>query len=308
MMANQVKNSKKQTISIIVQPIAGYVNAVSCLAYNLCQSSKVNCIFYGLEHHREIIEKTGSEFRLYSHPMLAGMKPEKTMREESNNYYEFLKYSLDYSNVLLPGLLSDVEKDTPDLIIYDQTNLLVKLLLEILEARHLKEPSKWQACPRHIIFDTTFAISNNVLEEMPTAFTKIDFWTYIVVFFKQIMLNWRFGISVYNTMSFLQQSKAELSIFSVYPNIQPNLESFDEKRYKFVGSCISEVVRSASLDSKLQNVLDSIERDKELKLVYVSLGTFFYINSFIFEAIIEAIERFDQVNINGNIKKQNLRV
>lgn len=314
--------NKTKLISIIVLPIAGVLNPVTSLAHEICQSGEFKCIIYGVtEQHRHLIEKSGSEFRRYEHPMLAGLT-KQPIQQQQHNIYAYVSKSIDFTRQILPSLLRDVQVDKPDLIIYDQWSLPARYLLEILKTRHHKmkrNPYTTSASnsnknkpidrvPLSLIFDPSFAVANNVLKKMPIV--KINAWSFVlmfVIFIKQLILNWIYGLSMFTSAkAMLNTYNENLNVFAVYPQLQPNFELFDKRKFKFIGSCIAETVRSGAdviiddnkfVKSRLTQVLDLVVvKNNEFKLVYVSLGTLFYVNSFIFETIIEAIENFDRFN------------
>ena len=109
-----------------------------------------------------------------------------------------------------------------------------------------------------------------------------------------------------------------LKIIAVFPELHPKSNEYDSK-HKFVGQCVSEDVRKYDLneDPGLKSVLDlfpikdnkvqSTQQDDELKLIYVSLGSVFHCNSFIFDKIIDAIRTYN-VNPNRKMSSSQFRV
>lgn len=94
-------------------------------------------------------------------------------------------------------------------------------------------------------------------------------------------------------------------LVAVFPELHPRLNDYDPKTNKFIGECISEEARNnetAYKDMELKSLLDQFPLNKNKaslvnssspKLIYVSLGTLFCVNTFIFELIIEAIRKID---------------
>jgi UDP:flavonoid glycosyltransferase YjiC (YdhE family) len=103
---------------ILIPPETGHVNPVSGLAHELCKSN-VKVIFFGNEKHREIIEKTGAEFRRYVHPTFESIDKSVELKNENWLIMQAMHYFLDFSHELLPSLLDEVEREQPDIIIYD---------------------------------------------------------------------------------------------------------------------------------------------------------------------------------------------
>ena len=117
-------------------------------------------------------------------------------------------------------------------------------------------------------------------------------------------MRWDLGVPVLNPMDVMYGLERNTKIIAVFPELHPKVNQYDNK-HKFVGQCISEEVRKYDLneDPGLKSILDlfpikenkaqSIQQDDELKLIYVSLGTIFHGNTFIFEKIIEAFRTYN---------------
>jgi UDP:flavonoid glycosyltransferase YjiC (YdhE family) len=103
---------------IIIPPETGHVNPVSSLAHELSKS-QVKVIFYGNEKHREIIEKTGAEFRRYAHPNFEYFDHSADFKDQNSLIINTMNQLLDFSHELLPSLLDDAQREQPDMIIYD---------------------------------------------------------------------------------------------------------------------------------------------------------------------------------------------
>lgn len=304
-------------------PIYGYTYCVSSMVFNLCQNSNIKCIFYGVEETRGLIEQTGSEFRQYAHPTLSGLK-RKPLKELKNDVWSIINYHITFSYEILPSLINDVENEKPDLIIYGQWFLAVKYLLEILKVRYEKRLTTTKP-PRSVLFDPSFAMNLHIIDNLSGLVrTNIkSIFPKIKAFFRQFIFSWRFGISIYNPKRLLTRLSENLNIFSVLAEIQPNLELFDRKTCKFVGACISEPLRRTEtymIDASFEEILeifpprnssyDYSSTDRDLKLIFVSLGTLFNVNLFVFEAIIDSIIKFDQVTRSNIIciKSNQLKV
>lgn len=94
-------------------------------------------------------------------------------------------------------------------------------------------------------------------------------------------------------------------LVAVFPELHPRLNDYDPKTHKFIGECISEETRNNETtykDMELKSLLDQFPLNKNKaslvnssspKLIYVSLGTLFCVNTFIFELTIEAINKID---------------
>lgn len=141
------------------------------------------------------------------------------------------------------------------------------------------------------------------------------YFSIFYVIIKQIIFSLRFGIDVYNPLNFSYNQSEELNIVSVLPEIQPRRDQF-ESRFQFVGPCISEKVRKfETTNPGLKQILENFSRmnpiepksleqvfsDRKLKLIYVSLGTVFNNNSFIFDSILENFKLFTKEEVNFRV-------
>lgn len=276
---------------------SGHVNPVCGLVHELCQQPDVECVFYGIEEHRQLIEKTGAQFRLYSDRNVADtVLPQVSERHREFVFTRFMNRMIDSSYHLLPELIRDVEAEKPDMIIIDPGFITSKYLIEILKKRgiHVK-------C---VEFFPHFVMTQAMMESVPGLVQKSlrMFLAIIYLFIRQIWLSWTFGISLYNPMDLLVGKKDHLKIVAIFPQLHPRLEDYDNT-YRFVGHCISEQTRNYDLssDHQLKSTLDlfsirteNLSQPNDLKLVYMSLGTIFNHNLFLFEKVIQALKDFDK--------------
>ena len=171
-----------------------------------------------------------------------------------------------------------------------------------------------------------FALRQGILPdkygiEFTRKYDNFWFWPGLLqLIWSQLRVSWRLGIDVLNPFTFLfDKGYALLNIVTVFPEFQPRRDLFDSS-YRFVGNCISESVRTVEInDEKLKQVLAEFEPvnpawdlsrrgSQNLKLVYVSLGTIFNNNLFVFEKIINAVRIFDSYSSMSGLRRQDLRV
>jgi MGT family glycosyltransferase len=99
----------------------------------------------------------------------------------------------------------------------------------------------------------------------------------------------------------MQGDDKNIRVVAVFPEIHPRINDYDRNLHKFVGQCVSEDARSHEIkdDPEMQAFMDlfpsknSEKPSNDLKLIYISLGTIFHLNTFIFEMIIEAIRTYN---------------
>lgn len=150
-------SAKKFKIFVIFQSTSGHINPVSGLVSELCKRPDVECVFYGNVENREIIEKIGAQFRLYSHRNMADLKHSQITRKgfSLQNYFYTL---IDCSYALLPQLLRDVHQERPDLILYGTRFLPARYLLEILKKENEKEI-------KSVMFFPSFILDSEVMSK-----------------------------------------------------------------------------------------------------------------------------------------------
>jgi len=131
--------------------------------------------------------------------------------------------------------------------------------------------------------------------------TKISFFTILIILFgflRQIWFSLSYGISMYNPLNVFIKPSEKLNIAALIPELQPYVNELDDT-FKFVGPCVSEQVRNYEIsdDDELKSVLDQFENktpQSNIKFIYMSLGTVFNFNSFIFEKAIEALRDYNK--------------
>lgn len=295
-----MESSKK--IFIIFPSTSGHINPVSGLVYELVHTHRVECIFYGNVENRELIERSGARFRLFTHRNFAELVPppiHERDKQPEPMFASFFNLMIDCSHAMLPSLLRDVDTDKPDLILFDSAFITVKYLIEALKSRRI--PIK------NVPFYPNFVYTKELMAYMPRFYQKnlSTLWAVVKIFFRQFYLSWKFDLSVYNPIGFMMRKSQVPKIVSVFPELHPRLSDYDETHH-FVGQCASEEARSHELkdDPELKSLLDMFPvksrqdmsklPDKGLKFIFMSLGTVFVNNSEIFEKAIEAFRRFDE--------------
>lgn len=224
----------------------------------------------------------------------------------NNNIIQLVSKLLDFTDGILLDLVADIDREQPDVILFDMLSLFVSFLYKYLHKRQQSMPEKWM--PKFIEISPSFAKKMGVYpneEEAKVYARSNDMWYNYYAFFltlKQMKLSWKYGFDVVNPINFFQQKQIDtITLTTVFPEFQPRVDQFDES-YKFIGCCVSESTRNFETnDSQLEELLRMFEpinpvqdiqsvRNQRHKLIYVSLGTVFNFNVFLFETIIQAIE------------------
>ena len=277
-------------IYILFPSATGHINPVLGLVQQLCKQPNIECIFYGNEEHKDLINRTGSKFRLYANRNYANMLEADN---KGASFIRFLETMIDCSYDILPQLLNDYEQDKPDLVLYDCLFLSARFLYVVLLKRGINL--------KMVEFFPNFAMNKSIIESVPelNLFEK-NFNTLLKmaqIFMKQAHLSWSYDLSVYNTMNFLFEKREYTQIVAVFPELQPKVEEFGE--FKFIGQCVAEDVRNNELDKdqELKSILLKFDSNKETdksKLILVSIGTVYNYNTFVFEEIIKAVQEYNK--------------
>lgn len=304
--------SSKKLAYVLVPPTHGHVNPITALAYELVQSGNTRVIFYGTEEFRDIIEKTGAEYR----PLAADKFFDTPTKEiDIRTFYQILKETIDFSYKILPNLIADVDRERPDILVYDQFFYPVKCLLKILKKpKYTSESYK----PKSVAFYPSFAMNRQIASKNTSKLFKnvlLSIYLMFLIFLKQQVFNLYHGIFMIHPLITFMVKDENLNIVAVFPELQPKREMFDQS-FKFVGPCIVEKVRNFQItDARLKNVIDTFPvrdldetapNDEPAKLVYVSMGTLYNENVKLFENIIDSFRLLD--NDGAKIKLTQLKV
>jgi MGT family glycosyltransferase len=295
---------RKKKIMVIVAPSTGHVNPICGLVNELSKQKGVEVIFYSDKEYREAVENTGAKLRLFSRPTFS-ILPQIVVHKMRDPVGILLNEQITFSYDVVSHLLKEVEIEKPDLILYDCGFLPAKYLLHVLKSRYQSGKSAVPV-PQNVMFLPNFAITHNLVRDA-RASTPKSIWSYfliVVAFFRQFLFSWLFGISVYNPLKEFMRKNEQLNIAALIPELQPYRDELDDT-FKFVGSCVSEQARSFEITNDIELFFDGL--DSNLKLIYISLGTVFNFNTFIYEKIVEAFRDFDK-NPNRHFKLSQFRV
>ena len=274
----------KNKIFVVFSSASGHVNPVCGLIYELCRKPNIECIFYGIEEHRELIEKTGAQFRLYVDRNVADtIVPQIDDQKSEPVFSRFMNRMMDSSYHILPQLTRDFEIEKPDIVLIDPSFIVARYLVEILKSSNIRV--------KCVEFFPHFVMTQAMMESVPGVIRK-DFpviRALLYIFLRQIVLSWYFGIWVFNPLSLIMGKNDNLKLVSVFPELHPRIDEYDRNYYKFIGNCASEQSRNSKLDDELKSFLSN-----DSKIIYMSLGTVYNNNLFIFETLIEAVKRLDK--------------
>lgn len=309
------------------------MNPIACVIDELVNKRNVKVYFFGNEKYKELIEKTGSEYRQYSYFDMDILP----LNEEKLNLGEFFRLMMKFAADLLPELYKFCQEEKPDLIFMDHMSLHAKYLRNYLMIQDKKKKLDF-SLPKFVDFFSTFATLPGIYptkEDIKNAVGKFDFRILFELFkipCRQRRINKRLGLNLKLDLQKLFAPIDEVNICCILMELQPKADSMAHV-YKFPGMCIAEHVRSIETgNQKLNEILKTFpeinpfhlysnrqddDKDKEenrMKLIYVSLGTISYNRIGLLEKIIESFRIFDaeptmsKVSNKTNVKFDDVRV
>lgn len=205
-------------------------------------------------------------------------------------------------------MLKDIETDKPDLIIFDGGFLPIKYLLEVLKTKNMSVNA--------IEFYPNFVFNRNLWKKTPNyKKANVEMLLKIIpITIRQIKFSRKLKISIYNPLGYFFKPTPHLKIVAVFPELHPMITEYDAK-HKFVGQCAVEEARRFELkdDPELKALFDFFPvKDGnntliDFKFVYMSLGTIFHRNWYVFDEVIKALKEFDS-KPNRKYKLSQLKV
>lgn len=303
-------------VFVLTVPASGHVNPMCGLVHEICKQDKqLRVFFYSEEPFRKLIEKSGAILRLYEEPIMAKSIISRPITERKLMTGELVNNNMTISYDVLPQIIADFVRDKPDLILYDGVFLPSKYFLEIIQTRHKKGVSGFEKLPKNVAFVPNFPVTPKLINTLRSE-AKEDIWDMLKLLYtfpRQIYLSWFFGISIWNPIAILTLNNPKLNIVAVAGELQPYRDELDDT-FKFVGTCVSETARSCENlkqdDAGLQSMLDLFDdrnRSSHLKLIYMSLGTLFHFNAFVFERAFDAFRDYNQ-KTHRRFKSEDFRI
>ena len=147
----------KTKIMVLVPPASGHVNPMCGLVYEICKQKEVQVIFYSEEKFQNTIEKTGAKFKSFCKEIT---EPQFQIDGQRYSVTYILSQKINYTFDVLPQLISEVETEKPDLIIYDSFFTPAKYLLEVLKTRDFPKT------PKNVMFLPQFVINDRMVQSL----------------------------------------------------------------------------------------------------------------------------------------------
>jgi hypothetical protein len=238
-------------------------------------------------------------------------------------------------------LAKEIDREKPDLILYDITCLFLRPTLEyyskwyeISQRAAPAERSKLEFSPSKLppiaCYSPSFAMDHkiypNKTEErflVPPVFSLGFFLGLILYLIAHFYRCYKLGFGFRNPFKNVFPGPlpdTKFVLVTVFPELQARSHMMDAKMYKFIGSTIDESVKnefSSNDSSELKEILSKFKvRDSKMNildeekehLIYVSMGSTFNSNITAYRAILDGIKSFNLGSNKHGIKLNNLTV
>ena len=234
-------------------PGHGHVNPTLAVAAELVRRGH-EVIYYNTPQFAPQIRQTGAMFRPYPEPNLSATD----LATMAHNLVNVTLFLLQESHRLLPFVLAELEREQPDLVVYDSI-----CLWGMQAARRLKLP-------------TVASITTFVQEGVRGMMTWRDFLYMVrlalprvprVLKYRRALIK-KYGASIFPEKQIFPVT-GDLTLVFTSRQFQPKTD-FIDGRFHFVGPSIDATARPAS-DFHLEQL-------GENRLIYISLGTVYSLN------------------------------
>jgi len=239
-------------------------------------------------------------------------------------------------------LAREIDREKPDLILYDITCLFLRPTLEyytkwyeisqrVAPAERSKLEFSPTKLPPKVCYSPSFAMDHkiypNKTEErflVPPVFSLGFFLGLILYLIAHFYRCYKLGFGFRNPFKNVFPGPLPDTnggvLVTVFPELQARSHLMDEKMYKFIGSTIDETVKnefSSNDSNELKEILSKfkvkdskmniLDEEKE-HLIYVSMGSTFNSNIAAYRAILDGIKSFNLGSNKHGIKLDNLTV
>jgi UDP:flavonoid glycosyltransferase YjiC (YdhE family) len=311
-------------ILILIPPYHGHLNPVCCLVKELITKYNHKVIFYGNENCRNMIEKTGSDYREYPY------FPTRKLSNDNFTIFDVHNRILEITYKNMDHLIRVCELEKPDLIICDNVSFHAKYLIFYLEKID-REGKLNYTLPKVLQVYQSFAFMVGIyptqkeVELLTGKFSLYFVRENFKIFLKnrRIIKKYDLDLPFYfrKCIEIFDGLEIERMCF-VLEEFHPRTNLLKNK-IKFIGCCIEDQIRNSEKieNEKLKQFLDLFEpinanvnqvkshedKNNHLKLIYVSFGTVINYVFNVFEIIIDALKTID-FNNDKNIKFNDLRI
>ena len=292
----------KKKIMVFVIPMSGHINPIWPVLKELIKTGDYEVSVFMDEKNKSKVENLGAIFKPIINNFESFMEIHKPNADSHSS--TFLESFYDIINDNLEFVCSEIDKTQPCLIIYDMLCMHFKWIagyythyynlskkLSPKEAEKLKFSPK-NPFPKIVCLSTTIAFekffpSNEKLENL----------------LKNLL-----GFELKNFQKYECLDLAEKTFVCILPDLQQNIDTFDQKKYRFLGSTVN--ANFSDLAAKEEPFKTLLEKN-DFKLIYAALGTVFNHSVIIYKTIIETFKNFDQEpedSRHPSIRLNNLKV
>ena len=149
----------KKTVYFMTLSLSGHLNPMCGLVHEAAKNPDLDCVLYGVQEHKEKIEKTGARFRLYLHRNGADFNPGfVTEADKDKAFEEFFVCLFECARIQIPAIVKDIEAEKPSLIVYDPAFIPGRFLQQYLEKRGTNI--------KFVLFYPNFVITKEMMKEI----------------------------------------------------------------------------------------------------------------------------------------------
>jgi UDP:flavonoid glycosyltransferase YjiC (YdhE family) len=156
----------KKTVYFMTPSFTGHFNPMCGLVHEVAKNPDIDCVFYGIQEHKEKIEKTGARFRLFAHRNGADFVPgDLDDKDKNKRTFDYFVDIIECIRKHIPAVMKDIEAEKPSLIVYDPIFVIGRYMQEYLEKKGTNI--------KFFLFYPNFVITKEMMKELPNFF-KVD--------------------------------------------------------------------------------------------------------------------------------------
>ena len=280
---------------VFTVPKSGHMNPLWPILKELLKTGDFEISIFMDEKNRFQVESIGAKFKhiINNYEVFSNLHNYTTEMDP----FKYLKAFYTITNDNIEYFATEIEKEQPDLIIYDFLHIPFKMVpryytkyYNLGQGLTQEQASKLKFFPKNP-FPKTVCFSPSFLSNEAPKDIKLNPWTIIQLIFIFILFKIRFGFTLNDFSPFNQPEIVKKIFYCIVPEIQPKSHLYDQKRYRFLGSTVDQnFTDSRAKEELFKNLLEQNDH----KLIYASLGTVFNNSVSTYKTIIDAFKSFDQ--------------
>lgn len=228
-------------ILVLALPAYGHLLPLTSFINELAKEKDVKIIFYGNEEFRQLIEKTGAEYRNLEFELF---NPKQNMNELRHDFPldQMMTRYMRLADKMMPNMLKVIENEEIDLIIYDFATVYAKWFVQYLEKKYETKEMKRKP-PPSVMFSPSFLMTDGVypsqVEKDLIPKPKLTFsliFRLIKFAFRFIYFYYKYGFKLENPIFLTIYKQAKLNLCCIMPEFHPKSHLFDKNCF-FIGHC-----------------------------------------------------------------------